>query len=225
MLIFLPVQDDAARKGMHWNAHALRWEGNDSALHSFSLPPSASPPRPALITNMNPPGPSGVQVHGGMVFDPQRMCWLKMGRRLRADSNVSIDRSQPQQAPMNADAMEQDEDEEDPFAGIEDLKDDSFAPHRQSGGREMNTPASKGRGAAGSDPMALDARDVLPVHEEFDLGPEFIRRQREEESIWRSRVGPWFPEGTEIDWYKEREREGQVWKWAIRDIASEVEMM
>lgn len=200
---------------MHWNQHALRWEGNDAALNSFSPPPPSSPPRPALITNMNPTGPSGVQVHGGMVFDPQRMRWLKVGRRERTNSNASAHQNQAQQHPMSPSAG--DEEEQDPFAGIEDLKDDSFGPQRQSGGSAV----AAGTGEA----MAIEPGGLLPVHEEFDLGPEFIRRQREEESTWRSRVGAWFPEATEMDWAKEREKEGQAWKWEIREIASEVEMM
>ncbi len=34
-------------------------------------------PRPHLITNLG--ATKGVQVVGGMVFDPQNMCWLKLG--------------------------------------------------------------------------------------------------------------------------------------------------
>ena len=48
--------------------------------------------------------------------------------------------------------------------------------------------------------------------EEFDLGPEFIRRQREEEAVWRSRVGAWFGE--------DREKEGARYKWSLREIAA-----
>lgn len=159
-----------------------------------------------------------------MVFDPQRMCWLKMGRRNRTDSNASARQLQPQPAPMSPSV--DDEDEEDPFAGIEDLKDDSFGPQRQSGGSALGARGVTSPAAGNADAMSLDhTGGLLPVCEEFDLGPEFIRRQREEESIWRSRVSAWFPEGTEIDWVKEREREGQSWKWAVRDIASEVDVM
>ena len=194
---------------MHWNPHAFRWEGNDTALHAFSPPPPASPPRPALITNMAGPKPgtgsSGVQVNGGMVFDPQRMCWLKMGRN-RGNSVASLN-----QMPMSP----TEEDEEDPFAGIDDLKDDNV------GGR----PSTGGRGAARDNCASPDPGSLLPVHEEFDLGPEFIRRQRDEEALWRQKVGHWFPEGTEIDWVRERAQEGQRWKWAIRSIAQEADQL
>ena len=108
-----------------------------------------------------------------------------------------------------------DGDEEDPFAGIDDLKDDTFAS-RPSGG---------GPAAADDVGMNMDPGSLLPVHEEFDLGPEFIRRQRDEEATWRSKVGQWFPEGTEMDWVKEREAEGQTWKWAIRDIAQQADQI
>ena len=218
------VQDDAARKGMHWNQSALRWEGNDVALQSFSPPPPASPPRPALITNMNPSGPGGIQVHGGMVFDPQRMCWLKVGKRDRTNSNASMHQYQlPQQQRFPVSPSVDDEDEEDPFAGIEDLKDETYGVQRHSAVSAMGGATGSGADNA-ADPMSLDG-GLLPVHEEFDLGPEFIRRQREEEGVWRSRVGLWFPEGTEVDWLKEREREGQSWKWEIRDIANQVDLM
>ncbi|KAL9054280.1 MAG: hypothetical protein Q9162_004238 [Coniocarpon cinnabarinum] len=202
------LHDEAARKGMHWNPHALRWEGNDAALHAFS-PPPPSPPRPALITNMTAQGPgagsSGVQVNGGMVFDPQRMCWLKMGR----NRNNSV--ASNNQVPMSP---TQDDEEEDPFADIEDLKDDNV-PGRPS----------TGAGAQKETGMSVDLGGLLPVHEEFDVGPEFIRRQREEEATWRQKVAPWFPEGTETDWVKERAQERLNWKWAIRNIAQEVDEM
>ncbi|KAI9725438.1 MAG: hypothetical protein M1828_003109 [Chrysothrix sp. TS-e1954] len=167
-------QDDAAKKGMHWNASKFRWEGNEHAVASFEPPAPPSPSRPALITNMAG-ATQGVQVVGGMVFDPQRMCWLKMGQPAETQTQ-SI------------------EDDDDPFRDIEDLKE---AP-------QTSTDGLKGSGCGG---------DWL-VGEEFDLGPEFIKRQREEETLWRSRVGPWF-EGN-------RDTEGDKYKWTIRDIAATV---
>ena len=151
-------------------------------------------------------GSTGIQVNGGMVFDPQRMCWLKMGRN-RANSVASNN-----QMPMSPGV---DEEEEDPFAGIDDLKDDNF------GGR----PSTGGPGATADVGMSADTGSLLPVHEEFDLGPKFIRRQREEEMVWRQKTSQWYPEGTETDWVKERALEGQTWKWAIRAIAREAYQM
>lgn len=107
-----------------------------------------------------------------------------------------------------------DEQEDDPFAGIEDLKDDNF------GGR----PSGSGAGIADVG-MKPEPGGLLPVHEEFDLGPEFIRRQREEENVWRQKTGQWFPEDTEMDWARERAQDARRWKWAIRAIAREADQM
>ena len=49
-----------------------------------------------------------------------------------------------------------------------------------------------------------DLRDDWLVGEEFDVGPEFIRRQHEEESRWRRKCGPWSnvgnPNRTDLRW-------------------------
>jgi len=161
---------------MRWNAHACRWEGNENILLSFDSPGPPSPPRPALITNIS--GTQGVQVVGGMVFDPQRMCWLKLGATSSDPRSPSIG-----------------DDDDDPFGGIDDLEESEPVSSK--------TGAVGGRGAGGSEWL---------VGEEFDLGPEFIRRQREEEVMWRSRVAAWFG--------AERARQGDAWQWAIRDIAA-----
>ena len=55
--------------------------------------------------------------------------------------------------------------EDDVFAGIEDLHDG---------------PTTK-----------APEKVQWVVGEEFDVGPEFVRRQKEEEGIWRRIVAPW----------------------------------
>jgi hypothetical protein len=123
-----------------------------------------------------------------------------------------------------------DDEDDDPFKGLEDLKDETMAPSRpqtavrhavppplhdtnnnplnQSGNQNSSTPTNSQ--AAGLQPQ--DTFDVPPpVCEEFDLGPEFIRRQREEEAVWAKRVSPWIlPDGPAVL--------GDEWRWAIRDI-------
>lgn len=158
---------------MTWNPKLFRWEGNENALEAFDGPPS--PPRPALITNINN-NSQGVQVVGGMVFDPQRMCWLKIG----AASN-----------PLSPSV----EDDDDPFKGIEDLQDKPVADNH-------STTGSRGAAVTG---------DWL-VGEEFDLGPEFIKRQRDEEAMWRSRTTAWFAVGCDV--------RTDAYKWAIRELAA-----
>ncbi|KAI7034468.1 hypothetical protein KC352_g47141, partial [Hortaea werneckii] len=100
-------------KGMTYNPITQRWEGNENTLTHFDIPPplqtptptghqrqsswleagpppSASPPRPALIAPMK--AAHGVQVNGGMVFDPRQMKWLKLkeGRDISGPISPSV---------------------------------------------------------------------------------------------------------------------------------------
>jgi hypothetical protein len=112
--------------------------------------PVPSPPRPALISQISVP--RNVQYEGRMVFDPVKMTWLKAPRPANEIGSPS----------------EVDE-EEDPFAGLDDLKD--------------NESVAGGNGMGGAGTPNPD--DPTFVGEEFDVGPGFIRRQRDEEAIWR----------------------------------------
>ncbi|KAL8871288.1 MAG: hypothetical protein Q9174_002844, partial [Haloplaca sp. 1 TL-2023] len=159
-------------KGMQWNPTLFRWEGNENALAPFDVPvPSSQSPKamgaggkpaPALIANVS--ATKGVQVVGGMVFDPARMCWLKMGPSHRS-GRESTPRSP-------ADTVDE---EDDPFAGLDDLEDT----------KERKSVA----GIAGDDLTTTSSRalqdEEWPVGEEFDVGPEFVKRQRTEEEKWR----------------------------------------
>ncbi|KAI9759414.1 MAG: hypothetical protein M1835_000370 [Candelina submexicana] len=204
-----PMGDEAnsgkSIKGMHYNPTLYRWEGNENALAPFDAPipqhhgsPTHSSipspqnglkgenPRPALITNIS--ATQGVQMVGGMVFDPQLMCWLKVA---------------PSSNPLSP-SME--EEEEDPFAGLEDLEDRKD----QKSGTGQGTTAD-GEGKLGG------MTDEWLVGEEFDVGPEFVRRQREEEDRWRRKVDAWVTPGRKTG-------EGvahpgrEEWRWAIRDL-------
>lgn len=199
---------------MVYNPTTLRWEGNENTLQHFEMPPpletptptgrgepksymdhhrgpSSSPPRPALIAPMSTA--AGVQVNGGMVFDPRQMKWLKLkeGRDISGPLSPSIT----------------DGEEDDAFAGIEDLKDDySPAPGNFSG-------AASNFGPGLASPVSLATAGAGEIHEEFDLGPRFIDTQQKEENEWIRRCGPWFvDEEPRID-------DGR-WRWAIRDIAN-----
>lgn len=202
---------------MIYNPEKQRWEGNENTLTHFDMPPplqtptptsqppkltflerqaqqatSPSPPprpAPALIAPMH--SAHGVQVNGGMVFDPRQMKWLK----LKDGRDVS--------GPLSPSVTDGD-DEEDAFAGIDDLKDEN-APMPGAAG-------SVGGGGMAS-PVSLAAAGVGEVHEEFDLGPNFIRLQRDEEAAWRRRCDAWFPTGDA------RLDDGR-WRWAIRDMLS-----
>ena len=93
------------------------------------------------------------------------------------------------------------DDDEDPFAGLEDLKESS--------------PAIGGGSIAGmQSPVSLANAVVGEVHEEFDLGPRFIHAQRDEELNWRRRCESWFPSGGP-------RVEDERWRWAARDLLAQ----
>ena len=219
-----------AVKGMHYNPALYRWEGNENALAPFDAPlhpthtrqisPLTRPAlhshssnsnlsklelpsqRPALITNINAASPT-VQVVGGMVFDPQRMCWLKLSHHPSHHSKAHA--SQPlSDAGGEIHLGNDDEDSDDPFAGLEDLEDrppskDTTAP--ESGKAKAATTGAGGKPA-----------DEWLVGEEFDVGPEFVRRQRDEEERWRRKVSAWIGGGDA--------RESEEWRWGIRDVVA-----
>jgi hypothetical protein len=182
---------------MWYNPETFRWEGNDNALSAFDVPASTpsttsvpqhavreretATPRPALITNIG--ATKGVQVVGGMVFDPQNMCWLKLAPQARSEKSDTLD---------GFNALD---DEEDVFKDIPDLEERTMA-------------SSDGGGNA----RVSDVNHEWPVGEEFDVGPEFVRRQREEEERWRKKCHVWI--NSQVD-------RGDAWKWAIRDIVSQ----
>ncbi|CAG8951353.1 hypothetical protein HYFRA_00007264 [Hymenoscyphus fraxineus] len=195
-------------KGMYYNPYTFKWEGNENDLSPFDAPaspinsmnsnafkesPSAyrekenTTPRPALIQNVN--SSQNVQVVGGMVFDPVRMCWLKMPQKgdNKSDAGDTMD---------GFDALD---DEEDVFKDVPDLED--------SPSKESTTPG--GRKSEGHSSL----KDDWLVGEEFDVGPEFVRRQREEEERWRRKCEQWV--GNDLN------RGGDLWRWSIRDVVNE----
>ncbi len=194
-------------KGMSWNPTLFRWEGNENALAPFEVPlpqptalaspksPGGGKAAPALIANVG--ATKGVQMSGGMVFDPQRMCWLKMAPRhgeLRHGTSSN---------PMSLDTND---DDDDPFAGLDDL-DDSIKAKSMAGQGPDDSPS----GTAATKGNSL-VEDEWLVGEEFDVGPEFVRRQKAEEDRWRSKVEGWVGEGIVRD-----EGMGRAgWRWAIR---------
>ncbi|KAG6030518.1 hypothetical protein E4U19_000441 [Claviceps sp. Clav32 group G5] len=225
-------KDSKVVNGMFYNADTFRWEGNENALHAFdgtmcsasytaaiasatataaaatgaaASTPSANnhyqsrdkdgvTPRPALITNFS--ATKGVQVVSGMVFDPQSMCWLKLGPQDKARSEATTDTMD------GFDAL--DDDEEDVFKDIPDLDDSKNHNTGDEDTRGEGTSSGRGR--------TSDIKDDWLVGEEFDVGPEFIRRQREEEDRWRKKCEKWVNRGP---------RDRDVWRWTIRDLVSQ----
>lgn len=196
-------------KGMAWNPTLLHWEGNENALTSFNIPsptPAAlaspkspgSNKAPALIANVG--ATQGVQMSGGMVFDPARMCWLKMapsgGLRSRGGSDSN---------PMSPETVDE---EDDPFAGLDDLDDGP----KKSAAQANESFDTLGGASTGTGKTLLD--DECLVGEEFDVGPDFVRRQRAEEERWRSKVEGWVGEGVVRD-----QARVEGWRWWIREKA------
>ena len=196
-----------------------------------------------------------------MVFDPIKMCWLKLRRNpgLRphgprlpqptsrpGSSSASLDTSESHafadgkvredDAASELADLEDDNDSDDPFQGMDDLDDARTESTRPSFG----TTEATGKGGAGS---AEKTADEWLVGEEFDVGPEFVRRQREEEERWRRKVEGWIGglvvvarghgRGRDHDHAgpveskamgacddRPTEREDDQWRWAIRDVLS-----
>lgn len=181
---------------MFYNPETFRWEGNENVLNAFDAPASspsatsAAPhvnrerenttPRPALITPIG--ATKGPQVVGSMVFDSQNMCWVKIGPQLAAKS----------EAADTMDGFNVIDDDDDVFKDIPNLEDNTMDSSEAGHGR------------------VSDIRDDWLVGEEFDVGPEFIRRQREEEERWRKKLDKWKMPGVQ------RDRNAE--KWTIREL-------
>ncbi|CAK7197721.1 hypothetical protein SEUCBS139899_000369 [Sporothrix eucalyptigena] len=182
--------------GMFYNPVTMRWEGNENALSEFD-PPASSPstasippyllrekenatPRPALITPIG--ATKGVQVVGGMVFDPQNMCWLKLGPQNNGKDDVDD----------SMDGFNGIDSDEDVFKDIPDLDDAADT-----------TEPGTGR--------VSDVKDDWLVGEEFDVGPEFIRRQREEEQRWRKKCERWMS-------FEDRNQSN--WRWLLQEMVT-----
>jgi hypothetical protein len=141
---------------MTYNPRTHRWDGNEDILRDFdSITPRDvfTPPRPALISNITSGSIRGVQVVGGMIFDPQRMCWL---------NNTNGD---------NSDGME-----DDPFEGLEDLKDDDTSHLPSEGGFTDRDDTVMLGGFGGND---------------FDVDVAWKEKQVEWETRWRATMRGW----------------------------------
>ncbi|KAK5938021.1 hypothetical protein PMZ80_009610 [Knufia obscura] len=242
-------KNEKEEKGMFYNPDLCRWEGNDTALTPFdvpdflprqpspgearhpnikaggtagmSSPANASSSKPNLALIMNVGGSSGVQLVNGMVFDPRQMKWLKVAHGERGESIRS-----------GAGSVQLEE-EEDVFAGLEDLKEESEnMSSMHDGPRDRSVSATHDN----PDPFTTEPEQIpLPddddaaqasghssdewgVAEEFDVGPDFVRRQRSEEERWRRKVEKWLRSDEEVA-AEEGEGLGD-WRWAIRELVS-----
>ena len=182
--------------GMFYNPDTYRWEGNENALNIFDATASTPTTSTTLLTakerDTPPPRPAhitnnsatkGVKVVNGKVLDPESKCWLKLG----AQPNAKSDTSDP------LDKFNALDDDDDVFKDIPDLEDNVADEEGKSG-------------------RVSDTNDDWLVGEEFDVGPEFIRRQREEEERWRKKCEKWSGRGV---------RDREAWRWTIRELVSQ----
>lgn len=111
--------------------------------------------------------------------------------------------SQPSRGKSDAgdtmDGFDAFDDEEDVFKDVPDLEDNPAKETGEVGGRKSD-------GASG-------LKEDWLVGEEFDVGPEFVKRQREEEERWRRKCEKWV--GATVD------RGGEDWRWSIRDVVNQ----
>lgn len=84
------------------------------------------------------------------------------------------------------------EDEGDPFEGVDDLLDDVVSV--------------EGTNVSG---LGTSCGEWI-VGEEFDVGPEFVRRQREEEERWRRRTEGWV--GGSASGIQAQQKEDIAWR-------------
>jgi len=189
----------------------------------------SSPPRatPALISHISTT--RGVQVERGMVFDPRQMKWLKLDARSLAQHNNAGAGGNDMLSPSSMSV----EEEEDPFAGLEDLPDENARPDTAMGKRDSNRDSAVfggtmggsgalgygddfggGAGMLGGGRGGGGGMDNTVVAEEFDVGPEFVKRQKAEEANGRRRVDVWFG-----GWEEVRRGYDEGWSWGIREQA------
>ncbi|KAI1741078.1 hypothetical protein F4680DRAFT_80336 [Xylaria scruposa] len=186
------AKDSKVINGMTYNPTTFRWEGNENALNAFDVPvssPSTTPLPQPIIREKDAATPRPLLITNINTKKEIR----RMGDMVFDPQNMcwlEIKAATPggpqSDDPMGGFAALE---EEDPFKDIPDLED------------KVSSTGGPGR--------ASDIREDWLVGEEFDVGPEFVRRQHEEEARWRRKCEKWT--GKVI-------RNRTDWRWAIRDI-------
>ncbi|KAI0534293.1 cytokinesis regulator [Xylaria digitata] len=186
------AKDSKVVNGMTYNPVTFRWEGNENVLNAFDVPtssPSATPLPQPMIRDRDTATPRPVLITNINTKKEVR----RMGDMVFDPQNMcwlEVKTATPSgvqsEDPMAGFAALE---EEDPFKDIPDLED------------KVSTNSGPGR--------VSDIREDWLVGEEFDVGPEFVRRQHEEEARWRRKCEKWTSKVA---------RNRTDWRWAIRDI-------
>jgi hypothetical protein len=172
-----------------------------------------------------------------MVFDPSQMRWLKV-------KEDSYPRHSLGNEAIPGGGVEVEE-EEDVFAGLDDLKEEDsewdlksqshrgsaagMAPQEYGVGMvtvgAASTPSLRRKVSVESDGSGSnsDGEDgsgsMAPVAEEFDVGPEFVKRQRSEEERWRRKVEKWLRGEAEVGREMGVDVHGRGgWRWEVRGL-------
>ncbi len=163
------------------------------------------------------------------MFDPRRMCWLKMVPSQGQGPSSGLQGGTPGlRGGAAAVGSVQLEEEEDVFAGLEDLKEEdelTSGSFRSGGFGGAGAPGANGGSGRKVSDGTGDSKDGSGsgdegwlVSEEFDVGPEFVRRQRNEEEKWKRKVEKWLRPDADVE-----DRAMGSWRWAIRDVVSSLQ--
>ncbi|KAI0884781.1 uncharacterized protein GGS22DRAFT_146809 [Annulohypoxylon maeteangense] len=185
--------------GMTYNPNTFRWEGNDNVLNVFDVP--ASSPSAASLP------PHVTRDREGSASRPVLITNMTATKGVKRVGDMIFD-------PQNMRWVKADEtpsisnestsvmDDDDPFKDIPDLEEKD----------KNSTAGCQGRGSD----------DDWLVGEEFDVGPEFIKRQFDEEGRWRKKLAPFQKDDSHQNPTESQEatrdaaRESR--RWALRNI-------
>ncbi|KAI1210557.1 uncharacterized protein F4807DRAFT_451223 [Annulohypoxylon truncatum] len=184
--------------GMTYNPTTFRWEGNDTALNAFDVP--ASSPSAASL-------PHATRDREGSASRPVLITNMTATKGVKRVGDMIFD-------PQNMRWVKADEtpsvsndstsamDEDDPFKDIPDLEEKD----------KNSTTGGQGRGSD----------DDWLVGEEFDVGPEFIKRQFDEEGRWRRKLAPFQKDDSHQNPTEtqeaSRDASREARRWALRNI-------
>lgn len=173
---------------MTYDPETCRWEGNENVLQAFDV--AVSTPTTATLASH--------ASHDKENMTPRPYLITNMGATsgIKREGNMVFD-------PTHMRWLEMSTNGDDPLEGFNALEDDDpFKDIPDLEDKESDT----GEGGHG---RASDVGSEWLVGEEFDVGPEFIRRQKEEEERWRKKCDRWI---------NTTGRDSDAWRWALRDI-------
>lgn len=186
---------------MTYNPETQTWEGNDNDLDIFGSPPRTAVPH-HLVRDTTGSPLSRMRDHTGSPLNrnferecgtprPALITNIGSAQNIQRNGNMVFDPKEMRWHEINAVP----EEDEDVFKDVPDIETTPRAQEDNEGGAKQDGASA----------------DWL-VGEEFDVGPEFVRRQREEEERWRKKCSVWIGDFRDAD---------QSWRWAIREVVAD----